>query len=110
MFSTWRSAVLALFRRRLTFSNVTAAAALAVALTGGAFAVAAIPAASGTINACFATKTGAIRVVDSAKPKCKKGEKAIAWNQKGPTGASGVAGVAGVAGTPGGPGAQGAKG
>src|SRR4051794_5393576 len=103
----WRSRMLAPFRRRLTFANVTAATALAVALTGGAFAVAAIPAASGTINACFATKTGAIRVVDSAKPKCKKGEKAIGWNQKGPTGASGVAGVAGA---PGGPGAQGAKG
>ena len=102
--------MLAKVGRRLTFPNVTAALALGVALSGGAFALGAIPGANGTINACFARKTGQLRVVDSAKPKCKKGEKAISWNQRGPAGATGAVGAAGAAGAGGAQGAQGPQG
>jgi type VI secretion system secreted protein Hcp len=67
---------------------------------GAALAVAAIPAADGTINGCYQTGTGqnglpgALRLVDDPAT-CQGGEKAIAWNQKGPAGPQGSQGPAG---------------
>ncbi len=75
------------------------------------------------VSACYSTKTGVVRVVDKdKKQKCRKGEKALSWNQKGPkgdTGAqgpqglqgpTGVAGTNGQNGVPGGPGQPGSSG
>src|SRR4051812_9614902 len=79
---------------------------------GAALAVAAIPAADGTINGCYQTGTGAngfpgaLRLVDSPND-CQGNEKAISWNQKvparpqgsrGPAGANGANGQNGVGG------------
>jgi hypothetical protein len=70
-----------------------------------------VPDKSGTIRACYKTKSGALRVT-SAK-KCKKGEKPVAWNtagQTGPTGPTGPAGAAGAAGANGTNGSNGTDG
>src|SRR3954464_11967070 len=92
------------------FAKVVSLLALAVALGGGAFAVGAIPARNGTVNACFSTRTGALRVVDSKKRKCRKGERAIAWSQRGPAGAPGAKGAPGTSGTNGRDGTNGTNG
>jgi hypothetical protein len=57
--------------------------AAAVLGTGGAIAMASIPAAGGTIDACFKNNNGDLRVVDDAR-SCKNNETAIEWNQSGP--------------------------
>ncbi len=83
----------------------------AVAVTG-AIAVAAIPSASGTINACYATgglNKGNVRIVDEGVA-CRSGELAISWNQKGQKGDTGAAGAAGGKGDKGDTGAAGAAG
>ena len=56
-----------------------AAAGIVVAVlgTGGAIAMAAIPAADGTIHACFKNNNGDLRVVDDATGPCKNNETAI---------------------------------
>src|SRR5690349_2599042 len=82
-------------------------AALFVAV--GGVAVARIPSSSGAITACYSTKTGAARIIDSAK-KCKRGEKKINWNQTGKTGATGQTGPAGPTGAAGTNGAYGTNG
>jgi hypothetical protein len=66
--------------------------ALIVAL--GGIGIAAIPGRDGVINACYAKKTGDVRLVEKGK-KCKRGEKKTKWNQKGRTGASGQIGPIG---------------
>jgi len=81
------------------FAKAVSLVALAVALGGGALAVGAIPAPDGTVNACFSTRTGSLRVVDSRKRKCRKGERAIAWSQRGPVGTRGAQGAPGANGT-----------
>ena len=80
-----------------------AAAGIVVAVlgTGGAIAMAAIPAADGTIHACFKNNNGDLRVVDDAAGSCKNNETAIEWNQRG---------LQGPPGPPGRPGLQGPKG
>jgi hypothetical protein len=60
------------------------------------------------IKACANKKTGVMRYI--AKGKCKKTERALSWNQMGPTGLSGSAGINGTAGSKGDTGAPGAKG
>jgi type VI secretion system secreted protein Hcp len=59
---------------------------------GGALAVAAIPAADGTIHACYNNDGGALRVVDSDNQCSTDGESAISWNQQGPQGPQGQKG------------------
>jgi hypothetical protein len=44
-----------------------------------------------------ANEEGVIRLLKPGK-KCKKGQKAVSWNQEGPAGAKGVAGAPGAAG------------
>ncbi len=83
---------------------VVAIVALIVAIAG--VGVAAIPSRTGVITGCFNSKSGVLRVIDEKK-KCRKGEKRIAWNQKGQ---QGTAGAAGAAGAPGADGAQGPPG
>jgi hypothetical protein len=67
-----------------------------------------VPDKSGTIRACYKTKSGALRVTNATK--CKKGEKPVAWNTAGLTGPAGPAGPAGLAGLAGAPGANGTNG
>ena len=84
--------------------NVVAYLALFVALGGtGAFAASSIVGADGQIHGCYATKgksKGSLRVV-SAKARCRRGERKIAWQQQGDDGPAGPAGAAGAPGAPG---------
>jgi hypothetical protein len=85
----------------------------AFGLAGGTAAFATqgspIPAADGTITACFKSDGGDLRVVSSAS-KCMRRERALTWNVEGPAGPPGPQGPAGVQGPPGVPGADGAQG
>lgn len=69
------------FRRRAgapSPATVIALIALTVALGGVGYA--AIPSRDGTINGCYSTATGTLRVVDPGeKKKCGDGEKGLAW-------------------------------
>jgi hypothetical protein len=47
-------------------------------------AAASIPASNGTINACYSTTTGALRVIDYPNRHCASGERFIRWNQAAP--------------------------
>lgn len=65
-------------------------AALFVAL--GGVALAAIPDSGGTIHGCYQTKSGDLRVVESAGA-CRNDENALDWNQRGATGPPGPSAV-----------------
>jgi hypothetical protein len=82
--------------RRPSPATVIATAAFVVATSG--IAIGAIPGKDGKITACYAKDDGATRLID-AKKKCRKGEKRIAWNQRGRAGRTGAAGTNGVNGT-----------
>jgi hypothetical protein len=68
---------------------IVGAVGILVGLAG--IAVAAIPDSGGVIHGCYHKHGGELRVVDSAKD-CRRSEKSIAWNQKGPAGPPGQAG------------------
>jgi collagen triple helix repeat protein len=87
--------------------RIAIVAGFALVVAGVAYA--AIPDSSGVIHGCYSTKTGALRVIDSAA-KCGSGEIALNWNQQGPKGATGAAGPQGPAGPAGPAGPQGPKG
>lgn len=77
---------------------------------GAAIAAAAIPAADGTINACYVpgSATGSVRLVDSASDcVADRNEASIAWNQKGQAGPAGAQGPEGATGPAGPAGASG---
>ena len=83
-------------RKRTVGLSVTAAVALVVA---GGVAYGAIPAADGTITACYAKSGGAMRVIDVKKGQaCTTSEKVLTLNQQGPIGPSGADGAAGAQG------------
>jgi hypothetical protein len=75
------------FRRN---SGLLVALAAVAAFGVGGWAVAA-GGSSGTIRACYAKRTGALRIAKS----CRKGEKAISWGKVGPPGPAGPRGDAG---------------
>ena len=78
---------------------ITAAVAVAIAVSGGAIAYASIPDSSGVIHGCYTVNGGALRVIDTAKGQtCATGQHSLNWNQKGPKGAAGPPGPAGVSG------------
>src|SRR3954471_22639148 len=84
----------AAFARR----NAIGFLALAVALGGTSYAaISKIPGPGGKISACYKKKGGSLRVVDANK-KCRRGERSLAFNQKGPPGLPGVTGAPGAAG------------
>ena len=60
------------------------AGALTAAIVGG-FAWATIPAANGSIRACYQKTDGQLRVIDSTEA-CRTSEIPISWNQTGPQG------------------------
>jgi hypothetical protein len=56
---------------------------LAIGGAAGGVAWAAIPSKDGVIHACYARASGALRVIDAPRAKCKRSEKAIQWNVAG---------------------------
>ena len=87
-------------RLRLSYANVTATLALFFALGAGGYAIGAIPNKEGTISACYATKgatKGQLRAVDGTA-RCRKGERKLKWNQRGPAGLPGQTGATGAQG------------
>lgn len=83
-------------------ATAVAVGALVMAM-GGLAAAQAIPDAHGVIHACANKRSGAMRVVAKANA-CRKSERALAFDQKGRTGAPGLQGPKGDTG------AQGPKG
>ena len=96
---------------------------LALAVGGAVFGIAtavqaSIPDSSGVIHGCYntslarGTPTGALRVIDAAKPNanCASWEAAVSWNANGVTGARGPTGVPGPTGAKGATGPQGPQG
>ena len=78
-----------------------ALAALFFALGGSAYAaLGGIPDSHGVIHACFKPKTGVVQLVPGGA-KCRKGQRAVAWNQQGQPGKAGQPGALGQAGQPG---------
>jgi hypothetical protein len=77
---------------RLTYKVAVVTAATIVTIAGAAVAFASVPDSAGVIHACYTSK--ATRIVDN--PKCKSGEKALAWNQVGPQGPQGPKGDPGM--------------
>jgi len=92
-------------RRRLA----VLAFGLVLTLAGGGAALATIP-DGGTVNACFAKGTGAVRVIDASSAQCKAGESPLSWSQTAPQGPKGTAGPQGPKGGLGDQGPQGVKG
>lgn len=85
--------------------------ATAVLAAGGTVAYATIPGPGGTLQGCYSTGDGTLRVIDAQKgDKCGKHEQAISWNQIGPPGLPGPAGPTGPKGDTGAQGPQGLKG
>jgi hypothetical protein len=73
--------------------------AVVAAVVIGGIAYASIPDGNAVIHGCYATRDGALRVIDtSAGESCTKKETPLDWNQTGPTGATGSTGVTGPAG------------
>jgi hypothetical protein len=97
-------------RRRRHLRHAAAAVATIVMVGGAGIAYATIPGSNGVIHGCYDTRSGELRVVDSAESSCRRGERSIRWNETGPRGPAGAAGVAGPAGSPGAVGPQGAAG
>ena len=97
----------------MTARSVAIAVALAIGVAGGT-ALAAGPLASiigsdGTINGCYSTKDGTLRVVEPGQV-CGSKELAIQWNQQGQNGAAGATGATGATGSTGPIGASGPTG
>ena len=82
---------------------------LVLTLAGGGAALATIP-DGGTISACYAKGTGALRVIDAPSAQCKGFESPLSWNQTPLQGPSGAAGPQGPKGDQGDQGPQGVKG
>jgi hypothetical protein len=81
---------------------------LAAAPAGGAVAVTVRPHATAIIHACVG-RAGRLRLVTQSG-SCRKTERSVSWNARGPRGDPGPAGQAGPAGADGAPGANGADG
>lgn len=94
--------------------------AVGVAVVGGSVAYASVPDPTGSVDACYSTVTGQLRIIDTAKtPKCLILENPLSWQQGGPQGPQGAVGPKGDTGPQGpqgdqgdqgAPGPQGAKG
>jgi hypothetical protein len=85
-------------------SGYLVVALVAAIAAGGGWAFAA--GSGGTLHACARKKTGALRLAS----RCKRNERAVAWNIEGRRGAGGPRGLRGASGGRGIPGAQGATG
>src|ERR1700759_2114115 len=83
-------------RGHLSYANVAATLALVLAMSGGAIAATGGSTSGGKLQAC-ASSNGALKLVQPGK-KCRKGQKAVIWNQTGPAGPKGATGATGIAG------------
>ena len=88
---------------------------LALVLATGGFAIAANDTATTSavkkkVKACYAKKTGELRVTVKGKRKCRRGEKKLVWNKKGVRGPAGPQGATGATGATGPAGPQGPAG
>ena len=72
-------------------SPATVIAIAAFVIVSSGVAIGSVAARDGKITACYATRNGTLRLIDADK-KCRKSEKRIAWNQRGPRGRRGPAG------------------
>jgi hypothetical protein len=79
---------------------------LAVIAAVAALAPAGVRGPDGVITACV-KRGGSVRIVDAARPRCRRGETRVRFNQRGPKGARGPAGPSGSAGAGGSAGAAG---
>lgn len=93
-------------------SPATVMAFLALVFAMGGFAIAATDSAKkkSTIRACYAKKTGDLRLLAGKKKRCRKGERKITWAKKGPRGLVGPAGASGPQGPQGAQGETGPQG
>jgi hypothetical protein len=73
--------------RKTIRTRFAVAIGMAVALLGVGIGVtvASIPASNGTINTCYSTRTGELRVIDYPSKRCASGERFLRWNQTGPS-------------------------
>jgi hypothetical protein len=78
-----------------------------ILIAGAAFA--SVPGYDGVINGCRNNSTGSLRAIDS-KARCRPGETALNWNNRGPAGARGNTGAQGPTGATWPTGPTGAKG
>ncbi len=97
-----------LVQRHISYANVASTLALVFAMGGGAYAALA-PAANDVIYTCYSRSTGALRVVHRTT-RCRRRERALAFNQRGPVGPEGPRGVVGPPGPTGKTGATGKTG
>ena len=83
----------------LTTRTVAIAACLSAALVAGALAQAGLRLTGGEepIHACRLVPSGLLRVVDETS-ECRRHERPLVWNVKGPAGPQGASGPAGPAG------------
>jgi hypothetical protein len=100
---------------RLTVGPVAALIALALLLwvSPGSAAAAPLVGKDGKIHACYKAKgkgKGALRVVRSAKVRCPRRWKKVAWSVSGPSGGAGEQGSSGERGSSGEGGGAGVKG
>ncbi len=82
---------------RLSLAVVATATAFVLALTGSA-AAKPLVGQDGKIHACYRVKgkpKGGLRVVKSAKARCRRGERKVAWVASGAIGQSGAPGASG---------------
>jgi hypothetical protein len=68
--------------------------ALAISGFGAGIVAGSIPASDGTIHGCYATRNGALRVIDAPAQSCGRGEVPIEWKQQGEKGDPGDPGPA----------------
>jgi cysteine-rich repeat protein len=91
--------------RRLAGIGVLPAAIIAGAiLISASIVFATIPSSNGDIHGCYNKKTGDLRVIDTGtapNKRCKKGEAALTWNEKGRNGLQGAVGNTGQQGATG---------
>jgi hypothetical protein len=84
-------------------------ALISLVVAVGGISMAAVRDKQGRIVACYAKKSGDLRVLAKGT-KCRRAEKKLRWNQRGPRGTAGQGGAPGTAGSTGPTGPSGAQG
>lgn len=79
----------ALPARRISSISV---AVIAVVVVSAGIALATIPAADGSIQACYSNTNGQVRLVDNEPTDCAAEETGVSWSQTGPQGPAGALG------------------
>lgn len=85
---------------KVSVSSMIVGLVAGVVASGAVVAVAAVPdSTTGSITACYAKKGGAVRVINAEDgARCRKDERKLAWNQRGPAGQRGARGPQGLQG------------